>query len=60
METIMAEKVAKVELNAEELYSLMDLISSANQNTFNDIGHLYYEFAQHWDILTNFGDDYEL
>lgn len=56
----MAEKVAKVELNAEELYSLMDLISSANQNTFNDIGHLYYEFAQHWDILTNFGDDCEL
>lgn len=56
----MTEKIAKVELNAKELYSLMDLISSAKQNTFNDIGHLFYEFAQHWDILTNFGDNYEL
>lgn len=54
-------KVAKVELNAEELSALMTLIKYANNKyVFEEIGHLYYEFAQHWDILTNFGDNYEL
>lgn len=57
----MSEKVAKVELNAEELSALMTLIKYANNKyVFEEIGHLFYVFAQHWDHLTNFGDDYEL
>jgi len=53
-------KVARVELNAEDLSGLMHLIKNFNnEDSYKDIGHLYYVFAQHWDELTNFGDNIE-
>lgn len=55
-------KVAKVELNAKELHGLMNLLqhSQTEKLVEFDVDHLFYVFAQHWDHLTNFGDDYEL